>query len=106
MQTNKLKNQIDPQPLSGVLKGHSLHHIIQKAKMLMAIDEVLREILPKELRSLCRVMNFNQGDLIVETANAAVATRIRYSHHQLLEKFKHYKHLPAIESILIKVRAS
>lgn len=105
MQTNKLKNQIDPQPLRGILNGNSLHHIIQKAKLLMALNQIFKEILSPELSSFCQVLNLNQGTLIIESTNGAVATRLRYLHHQILNELKNHKNLPTIESLSIKVKA-
>lgn len=81
-----------------------LQKIIQKARFLMAVDDHLHQVLPKELGINCTVMNYNNGTLVIGVANAAMATRLRFESRAILEKIRSSKQFDSIRMLQFKVR--
>ncbi|HKO87959.1 MAG TPA: DciA family protein [Burkholderiales bacterium] len=51
--------------------------LMAQAKLLLALSRAIEPLVPAPLRPLYRVANYKQGDLLIFTANNAVAARFR-----------------------------
>lgn len=77
----------------------SLTEIIKKSERLDTLNHELKKHLAQELATNCRVANFNNGCLVIEVSNAALATRLRYETPELLRKFRSESRLSNLRSI-------
>ncbi|XBS70535.1 DciA family protein [Acerihabitans sp. KWT182] len=80
----------------------SLRHIQQRAEALLKLNRAVAGILPAPLKPWCRVANFRQGILILETANASWMMRLRYEQSSLLSALR-AQILPSLSSIDIRI---
>ncbi|QWA10121.1 DUF721 domain-containing protein [Sodalis ligni] len=80
----------------------SLLHIQQRAVALLKLNRAVAGILPAPLQPWCRVANFRQGVLIIETANASWMMRLRYEQSTLLSALR-AQILPSLSSIDIRI---
>lgn len=74
-----------------------LHNVQQRAAALLKLNRAVKGLLPAQLHPWCRVANFRQGVLVLETANASWMMRLRYEtsrayypHYE--RKFYHHCH--------------
>ncbi|WP_127959505.1 DUF721 domain-containing protein [Serratia microhaemolytica] len=80
----------------------SLHHVRQRAITLLKLNQTVKSLLPVQLHPWCRVANFRQGVLVLETANASWMTRLRYENASLLAALRR-EILPSLSSIDIRI---
>jgi len=81
---------------------NSLQHIQQRAVVLLKLNRAVAGILPAPLQPWCRVANFRQGVLILETANANWMMMLRYEQSRLLSALR-AQILPSLSSIDIRI---
>ena len=81
---------------------NSLQHIQQRAVALLKLNRAVAGLLPAPLQPWCRVANFRQGVLILETANASWMMRLRYEQSRLLSALR-AQILPSLSSIDIRI---
>lgn len=86
---------------SGADKG-PLHNVQQRAVALLKLNRAVKGLLPAQLQSWCRVANFRQGILVLETANASWMMRLRYEQPALLSALR-AQILPSLSSIDIRI---
>lgn len=79
-----------------------LARIQQRAIMLLKLNRAIRTLLPAPLRPWCRVANFRQGVIVLETANASWKMRLHYEQTQLLSTLR-AQILPSLSSIDIRI---
>ena len=79
-----------------------LQHIQQRTIALNKLNRAVRSILPAQLHPWCRVANFRQGILVIETANASWLMRLRYEQSSLLSALR-AQILPSLISIDIRI---
>lgn len=79
-----------------------LAQIQQRAVMLLKLNRTIGTLLPAPLRPWCRVANFRQGVIVLETANASWKMRLRYEQTQLLSTLR-AQILPSLSSIDIRI---
>ncbi len=77
----------DPKIIDACLNSGVLQQIVSKARNLSTLNQILKEILPKEVATHCRVINFDGPTLILEADSATWATRVRYLSAELTEQF-------------------
>ncbi len=65
-------------------EGTSLQKIVKKAQFLLALDHYTQTILPDTLKSYCHVMNVQNGVLILGVSSAAIATRLKMMHKEIM----------------------
>jgi len=80
----------------------SLEHIQKRAIALLKLNQAVAGLLPAPLKTWCRVANFRQGVLIIETANASWMMRLRYEQSTLLSALR-AQILPSLSSIDIRI---
>lgn len=80
----------------------SLHNIQQRAIALLKLNRAVKGLLPSQLHPWCRVANFRQGILVLETANASWLMRLRYEQSSLLSALR-AQILPSLSSIDIRI---
>ncbi|MFI8415189.1 DUF721 domain-containing protein [Serratia sp. NPDC078593] len=86
---------------SGADKG-PLHNVQQRAVALLKLNRAVKGLLPAQLHPWCRVANFRQGILVLETANASWMMRLRYEQPNLLSALR-AQILPSLSSIDIRI---
>lgn len=79
-----------------------LHDVQQRALALLKLNRAVRGLLPAQLHPWCRVANFRQGVLVLETANASWMMRLRYEQPSLLSALR-AQILPSLSSIDIRI---
>ena len=58
------------------------------AKEIMAINELLKEILPKQTVDHCRAANVRDGQLVIEVASAAMKMKLSYDRLHILSQLR------------------
>lgn len=95
-----------PQSLEFLLDDASekspLHQVQQHAIVLLKINRAVKALLPSPLRPWCRVANYRQGILVLETANASWMMRLRYEQPTLLSALRG-QILPSLSAINIRI---
>ncbi|CAI1025759.1 Zn-ribbon-containing, possibly RNA-binding protein and truncated derivatives [Serratia quinivorans] len=79
-----------------------LHNVQQRAVALLKLNRAVKGVLPVQLHPWCRVANFRQGILVLETANASWMMRLRYEQPALLSALR-AQILPSLSSIDIRI---
>ncbi|ASY80850.1 DUF721 domain-containing protein [Pectobacterium polaris] len=79
-----------------------LQDVQQRAIALLKLNRAVRGLLPAPLHPWCRVANYRQGLLILETANASWLMRLRYEQPALLSALR-AQILPSLASIDIRI---
>lgn len=82
-----------------------LQNVQQRAVALLQLNRAVKGILPAPLHPWCRVANFRQGILVLETANASWLMRLRYEQATLLSALR-AQILPSLTSIDIRINPS
>jgi len=83
----------------------TLQYVQQRATALHKLNRAVKSILPAQLHPWCRVANFRQGILVIETANASWLMRLRYEQSNLLSALR-AQILPSLTSIDIRINPS
>jgi len=83
----------------------ALQNVQQRAIALNKLNRAVQGILPAQLHPWCRVANFRQGVLVIETANANWLMRLRYEQSSLLSALR-AQILPSLTSIDIRINPS
>ena len=93
-----------PKSLSNLFtkSSGSLARIAEKSQYLNALNHHLVETVGATIAQNCRVSNYEQGILTIETINSAFATRLNFMLPQILQNFRENV-LPEMASIKIKV---
>jgi len=68
--------------------GTGFGQLLQHARLLNHLDQILASILDPTLSSQCQVSEFRDHCLILACSNAAYAARIRMISQQLLDSFR------------------
>lgn len=95
-----LENMFDDAGAQSVLQN-----VQQRATALLRLNRAVKGILPVQLHPWCRVANFRQGILVLETANASWLMRLRYEQSTLLSALR-AQILPSLTSIDIRINPS
>lgn len=82
-----------------------LQSIQQRAIALNKLNRAVQGVLPAQMHPWCRVANFRQGILVIETANASWMMRLRYEQSSLLSALR-AQILPSLTSIDITINPS
>jgi hypothetical protein len=94
----------NPETLTNLLAKNAgkLALIAEKTHHLQTLDQCLSETVGDTIAQNCRVSNYKQGILTIETANSAFATRLNFMLAQILLNFRQ-KVLPELIDIQVKV---
>ncbi|MGL6261598.1 DUF721 domain-containing protein [Vibrio sp. WXL103] len=88
-----------PTSTSEIASSDTLKKIQDKAQQILAVQQMIKTILPKGVEDHCRVANIDDNVLIIEAASAAVKMRLDYDRLNILNQARHlgYARLMAIE---------
>ncbi|RDI44786.1 DciA family protein [Aquicella lusitana] len=86
--------------------NHNLQSLLNKVKVLKALEEKIAVYLDPALRAFCQVANYSNRRLVILAANGSVATQLRFQAMDLLRKFKQDPALQEIQEIHCKVLPS
>src|SRR5258708_5353538 len=86
---------------SFLTENASLHAILQKARYLGELDNILKKMLDKDIAPHCCVANFRDNILVIQCKNAAWATRFKFLIPDLLKNLRQKANLPSLASISI-----
>lgn len=79
-----------------------LQSIQQRAIALNKLNRAVKDVIPAQMHPWCRVANFRQGILVLETANASWMMRLRYEQSSLLSALR-AQILPLLTAIDIRI---
>jgi len=79
-----------------------LHNVQQHAVALLKLNRAVNQLLPKQLQPHCRVANYRNGILVLETHSANWLMGLRYEQSNLLSALR-TSILPSLASIDIKI---
>ncbi|UVK76814.1 MAG: hypothetical protein CMIDDMOC_00309 [Sodalis sp. Fle] len=88
--------------LFGNTRITTLSQIQRHALMLLNLNHAVTTLLPTPLRLWCRVANFRENIIVLETANASWLARLRYEQNQLLSALR-AQILPSLSTIDIRI---
>lgn len=93
-----------PESLDYLLHQSSgnLAAIAEKSQHIQALNQCLSETVGDTIAQKCRVSNYAQGILTIETVNSAFATRLNFLSSQILLNFRRNV-LPELIDIKVKV---
>ncbi|SLM64603.1 MULTISPECIES: DUF721 domain-containing protein [Dickeya] len=97
-----------PQSLDSFFDGASptasgpLQDIQQRAVALLKLNRAVQSLLPAALHPFCRVANYRQGMLILETTSANWLMRLRYEQPTILSALR-AQILPSLVAIDIRI---
>lgn len=92
-----------PKLLDNLFNNTSLlRNVQQRAVALLQLNNAVKALLPVPLKPWCRVANYRQGILVLETANASRLMRLRYEQPNLLTALR-ADILPSLVSIDIRI---
>ncbi len=77
-----------------------LARLLARAKQIEKLDELAKQYLNPQLAKHCQVCNLKNGRLIILTAKAVYATRLKYEIPELLMKLRQvegFQHLAGID---------
>lgn len=79
-----------------------LRNVQQHAIALLKLNQAVNKLLPKQLQPHCRVANYRNGILVLETHNANWLMGLRYEQSNLLSALRSHV-LPSLASIDIRI---
>ncbi len=93
-----------PRQLATLLTQGSgnLAQLAQKSKQISDLNHFLAGCVGDTIAQNCRVSNYSQGILTIETDNSAFATRLQFMSRQILTDFRQNV-LPDLADLYIKV---
>jgi hypothetical protein len=95
-----------PQLLDNIFDDTSmLRNVQQRAVALIKLNKAVKSLLPKQIQPHCRVANYRNGILILETNNANWLMGLRYEQSKLLSTLR-ADILPGLVAVDIKVNPS
>ncbi|GAB3523272.1 hypothetical protein BIT28_16845 [Photobacterium proteolyticum] len=89
-----------PRTTASLLDDSQIGNIQQRAIALSKLDKAVKQHL--DCSDHCRVSNYRQGTLIIETASASWSMRLNYERNNLIRKLREQL-LPQLASIEVKV---
>ena len=98
------EKQDNLQPVMDIIAQSPLQKLVEKARLLIALDEHLHKYLPKQFSGLCSVTNVQHNAVIIRTNNAAIATRLRFLSDDILKSFHEAEKFKSIRKVDIKVQ--
>ncbi|QLH42390.1 MAG: DUF721 domain-containing protein [Coxiellaceae bacterium] len=97
-------DEMSLQPLNQILTKTKLASITAKAKCLSQLEQALQVLLPPDCASHCKVAHWQDGNLGLVVETAAMMTRLRFLHDQLLAALGADPLFQGIKSIQYRVR--
>ena len=104
MQT-KVKQNLDPEPLSKVSKRGIIGKILSKVGTLQKLNHTLYQIVPDQLKAHCQIVNLNGFQIILGANSSAVANSLYYKQNEILTALQRQHPECQINSIRVKVSA-
>lgn len=100
-----MPKQHTPKSLSNLFGDSTgnLARIAEKSQYLNALNAHLGKAVGATIAQNCRVSNYDQGVLTIETVNSAFATRLNFMVGQILQNFRQNV-LPELANVTIKVK--
>ena len=80
-----------------------LQTVLSKVRAIETLNHTLNPLLDPAIQQYCQVANLTNGVLVILTANASVATQLRYQAADLIKKLHKnpaLKHIKEIQSIV------
>jgi len=98
--------KITPNLIQQLKAGNNdnLRHIMSRVKLLQRLQLSIEKYLEPTQKLHVHVANYRQGCLVLQTANAAIATKLRFQIPQLLQSLRQDEQLPGLANIKIIVR--
>ena len=101
MSTEKNK---DPQSIVQCLGSNKLRNLIEQANQVSNLNQTVQQLLPDVLQGQVRALNYQGNTLTLSTANASIATQLRFQQDVIMDKLKQLNPFRELKTISIKVR--
>ena len=88
-----------PKDMNAVMdKKNYLRVLIEKSKVIQALNTTLKTLLPEDIAPHCEAINVREDTLVLRLSNASWSVRLHYELPELLEKFQaHFNFLKQIK---------
>ena len=80
-----------------------ISNVLQKTEQLKLLNEMLQRQIDVDIREFCQAANFHQGILVIIVPNGSVATRLRFSTPDLINRLRKEEKLYNLGNIEIKI---
>ncbi|WP_250656840.1 DciA family protein [Alkalimarinus coralli] len=87
-------------------KTHDLNRLFRKADAISKLNKELDQALPESLKGQFKISGYKDRVLKLVVHSAALATRLKFTQAQLIQKLRANPVLKELQSITIKVRPS
>ncbi len=94
----------DPSTITELLEHRRLSFMVQRARHLIALEDLLKQYLPDSLQNQVKIMNINFDQLVLAVTSGAVATALRFYHVSVLEGVRLQSRYHQVKKIITKVR--
>lgn len=84
--------------------NQELQFVFARAKHLQALNQLLLQTLPMQLRDHCQLANLADRKITILVANGAIATQLRWQSADLLQQLRLHLPFQHIQEIQLKVR--
>ncbi len=91
-----------PQLTEALFANNRFSDIQKKATALARFNIILGDILPPESQQHCRVANYRQGSLVIETSSPSWKMRINYDRLRVISQFRQHG-LPSLTNIEVVI---
>ena len=86
-----------------MLCNQEVKSLTENATQLIELDKLFRAVLPPKLARYCRVGNYRNGQLLLETQSASAATQLKFLLPQIRGKLKKSSKFRALQDIKLRV---
>jgi len=84
-------------------KDSFISKVLQKTAQLTQLNAMLQRHVDADIREFCQAANFQQGMLVILVPNGSVATRLRFSTPDLINRLRKEEKLYNLGNIEIKI---
>ncbi len=84
--------------------NQELQFVFARAKHLQALNQLLLQTLPSQLRDHCQLANLADRRLTILVANGSIATQLRWQTADILQQLRQHPPFQHIQELQLKVR--
>lgn len=104
-----MNEEKDPQKLALLLKDYGdsgLRKIVRHTQRLSALNQILAQCLPENLRAHCQVGQFSVTEITILVESAAWLTHLRYLKSQILQSLKKQPQCNYLQEVHFRIKLS
>ncbi|MEN8205463.1 MAG: DciA family protein [Pseudomonadota bacterium] len=93
----------NPLPIRKLLGGSRYSRLVSQARILMALETLLQELLPEPLKAHCHLLAIRDETLVLAADSPVWAARLRFHAPQLVKQLRHSQTVK-LRTVRIRVR--